>query len=94
MGIKESFKRGSMEMLILCLLSKEDMYGYQLAQEINARSNGMLSYINIVVPQTSEKNVPRIRAVIYKGPLGYIFLILFWDIVFLLISSYNQFTKI
>ena len=42
MGINESFKRGSMEMLILCLLSKEDMYGYQLAQEINARSNGML----------------------------------------------------
>lgn len=42
MGISESFKRGSMEMLILCLLSREDMYGYQLAQEINARSNGML----------------------------------------------------
>lgn len=42
MGVKESFKRGSMEMLILCLLSSEDMYGYQLTQEINARSFGRI----------------------------------------------------
>lgn len=40
MGIRENFKRGSIEMLILYLLSQEDMYGYQLAQEINTRSDG------------------------------------------------------
>lgn len=40
MGIRENFKRGSIEMLILYLLSQEDMYGYQLAQEINSRSEG------------------------------------------------------
>ncbi|MCM1487196.1 MAG: PadR family transcriptional regulator [Firmicutes bacterium] len=40
MGIRENFKRGSIEMLILYLLSQEDMYGYQLAQEINTRSEG------------------------------------------------------
>ncbi len=41
MGIRENFKRGSIEMLILFLLSEEDMYGYQLAQEINLRSTGL-----------------------------------------------------
>lgn len=40
MGIRENFKRGSIEMLILFLLSEEDMYGYQLSQEINLRSDG------------------------------------------------------
>lgn len=40
MGIRENFKRGSIEMLILYLLTQEDMYGYQLAQEINSRSDG------------------------------------------------------
>ncbi len=40
MGIKENFKRGSLEMLILHLLQEEEMYGYQLTQEITKRSNG------------------------------------------------------
>ena len=40
MGIKENFKRGTLEMLILHLLKGEEMYGYQLTQEICARSNG------------------------------------------------------
>lgn len=34
------FKRGPLQMLVLYLLSLEDMYGYQIAQEIKARSNG------------------------------------------------------
>lgn len=40
MGIKENFKRGSLEMLILHLLKDEEMYGYQLTQEISKRSGG------------------------------------------------------
>ncbi len=40
MGIKENFKRGTLEMLILHLLKDEEMYGYQLTQEIAKRSNG------------------------------------------------------
>ena len=40
MGIKENFKRGTLEMLILHLLKGEEMYGYQLTQEIGVRSNG------------------------------------------------------
>ena len=40
MGIKENFKRGTLEMLILHLLKGEEMYGYLLTQEICVRSNG------------------------------------------------------
>ena len=40
MGVSESLKRGSVELLILELLQKEDMYGYQLSQEIKERSGG------------------------------------------------------
>ncbi len=40
MGIKENFRRGSLEMLILHLLKDEEMYGYQLTQEISKRSGG------------------------------------------------------
>ena len=38
MGIKENFKRGTLEMLILHLLKGEEMYGYQLTQEIGKRT--------------------------------------------------------
>lgn len=40
MGISENLKKGTSEMLILFLLQTEDMYGYQLAQELRDRSNG------------------------------------------------------
>lgn len=34
------FKRGPLQMLVLFLLSQQDMYGYQIAQEIKGRSGG------------------------------------------------------
>jgi PadR family transcriptional regulator PadR len=39
----ESIKKGTSEMLILRLLDEEDMYGYQIVQEINKRSEGMFT---------------------------------------------------
>ena len=38
--IEENIKCGLVDILILKLLSKEDMYGYQIRQEISARSSG------------------------------------------------------
>jgi PadR family transcriptional regulator PadR len=35
-----SIKKATIEMILLKLLSEEDMYGYQLAQECKKRSNG------------------------------------------------------
>lgn len=39
--IQENMKRGAIELLILHLLMKEDMYGYQLTQELEERSSGL-----------------------------------------------------
>ena len=41
--IQEKLKRGFLEMLILQLLSEEDMYGYQLKTEIVERSNALIA---------------------------------------------------
>lgn len=39
MSVQENIKRGTVEMLLLALLTEEDMYGYQLCQELAERSN-------------------------------------------------------
>lgn len=38
-----SFRRGVMSLVILALLKREDMYGYQLVQETAASSGGRLT---------------------------------------------------
>ena len=43
--IEENIKCGLIEILILSLLSQEDMYGYQMTQEIKKRSGGQLTLI-------------------------------------------------
>ena len=40
--IEENFKVGLLDLLILKLLSKEDMYGYQLKQELFLQSNNSI----------------------------------------------------
>lgn len=40
---QNSFRRGVMSLVILALLKKEDMYGYQLVQEIGKGSGGRLT---------------------------------------------------
>ncbi len=40
--IEENFKVGLIDLLILKLLSKEDMYGYQLKQELLSQSNNSI----------------------------------------------------
>lgn len=41
MKIQENLKRGMTELLILHLLKQEDMYGYQMTQEFEKRSEGL-----------------------------------------------------
>ena len=43
MAISDNIKRGSVDMLLLTLLSEGDMYGYQMSQELENRSNGYYS---------------------------------------------------
>lgn len=42
-SIQNSYRRGVMSLVILALLRREDMYGYQLVQEIAVSSGGLLT---------------------------------------------------
>ncbi len=41
MGIAEGLKRGTIELALLSLLSKKDMYGYEICQQLKELSRGM-----------------------------------------------------
>lgn len=43
MAVDNSFRRGVMSLVILALLRREDMYGYQLVQETEKRGGGRLT---------------------------------------------------
>lgn len=45
MAVSDNVKRGSIEVIILTILKDGDMYGYQLSQEIEKRSNGRYSLL-------------------------------------------------
>ena len=40
MGVTENLKRGVTELVLLGLLTQQDMYGYEMAQALRDRSNG------------------------------------------------------
>lgn len=41
MGITEGLKRGTIEIMLLTLLSQKDMYGYDICREVEEKSNGL-----------------------------------------------------
>lgn len=41
----DNFKRGTAEMLVLYLLSKEDLYGYQITQAFAEKSGGVYTML-------------------------------------------------
>lgn len=41
MEISENFKRGTIELLVLTLLNEREMYGYEIIQELEQRSDGL-----------------------------------------------------
>lgn len=45
MAIKDNFKKGSVELLVLAVLSGEDMYGYQITQKIKEYSDGLFTVL-------------------------------------------------
>ena len=42
MGLRDNFKKGTVELMILSLLSESDMYGYQISQLIAERSHNII----------------------------------------------------
>ena len=43
MGLRDSFKKGSLEMLVLALLKSGDKYGYEISHLIGERGSSVLS---------------------------------------------------
>ena len=43
MSVRDSFKKGSLEMLILVLLQGGDKYGYEISQTIGDRSSSVIT---------------------------------------------------
>ncbi|MDT3702183.1 MAG: helix-turn-helix transcriptional regulator, partial [Thermincola sp.] len=44
MKINKELLKGSTAILILSLLERQDMYGYEMIKEIEKRSNGVFSF--------------------------------------------------
>lgn len=42
---QDNFKRGTIELLVLHLLTKEDLYGYQISQAIEEKSLGVYTIL-------------------------------------------------
>lgn len=42
---QDNLKRGTAELLVLHLLSKEDLYGYQIAQSLGEKSEGVYTIL-------------------------------------------------
>lgn len=45
MGVSENLKRGVTEIVLLALLSQQDMYGYEMAQAMRERSHEKFTQI-------------------------------------------------
>ncbi len=61
MQVREHFKRGIIEIVLLHLLSERDMYGYELLRELEARSDGkfVIKYSSLypVLYRLIDKNI-------------------------------------
>jgi PadR family transcriptional regulator PadR len=43
MSIEKGLKRGTIELVLLTLLQRKDMYGYEICQEFDSQSNGLFT---------------------------------------------------
>ncbi len=49
MSTSDNLKRGTVELLLLTLLREQDMYGYQLSQELAGRSEGLFEQVDFLL---------------------------------------------
>lgn len=82
-SLSVQIKKGTLAMLVLLLLSEEDMYGYQIAVLLDKRSNGLLyladnSLYGVLyrlmkegyISSKKEENVKRARVFYHLEPAG------------------------
>ena len=70
MGVTETLKRGVTELVLLGLLTQQDMYGYEMAQALRDRIDraihaitGIHMTVDLVEPQTLERAVGKSKRV-------------------------------
>lgn len=84
MANKELFTRSATEMIVLTVLAEQDMYTYQIGQEIKQRSHGLFSLSDGVlysilyklakagyVTEWTEESNRRIRVYYHLEPSGH-----------------------
>lgn len=70
MANKSSFKKGSIEMLVLALLNTQDCYGYQITQLISEQSDGLISITEGSLYPTLYKLLDKHYISDYKKAVG------------------------
>ena len=105
MSIESNLKKGTVEILLLAVLMEEDMYGYQICQELALRSNGLFTLQEgstyPILYRLSEKGListrkelvgkRRTRVYYHMEPAGVTYMNELWDEYF---SIHNGLTKI
>lgn len=76
-GMRDAMKKATTEMLVLFMLRQKNMYTYQMAQEVNRLTQGVLSYSTMYLAvyrlqergyiEEAEKRIEDGRARIYLG---------------------------
>lgn len=70
MAGRNSFKKGTIELLLLSLLSREDCYGYQITQTIKKKSDGLITVTEGALYPILYKLLEKGHVTDYKKPAG------------------------
>ena len=70
MARRSSFKMGTVELIVLFLLSQQDLYGYQLTSLIKEKSNGKVTITESSLYPTLYKLLDKKMISDYEQPSG------------------------
>ena len=95
----QQFKKGSLEMILLCLIAKKETYGYEIITELNNNGAAVLGYakegtVYPIAPAAANGGSKKYYSLTTKGNETLKELISFWrkytDCVNYFIGDYQQ----